>query len=117
MVSILDHFAKSASILVNEGASNRISDEEFRNIFKIRNFEDALDYCTSRCPIELQNKYRNRHINWWNPLKLQQMLFRAGFKTIYLSAPEQSASPVLRNEFYFDNLCNKAMLYMEVINQ
>jgi SAM-dependent methyltransferase len=114
--AFLEHFAASASYLVKEGSPDRFSDEEVKLIFKTEDYEDALNYCTSRCPVELQNKYRSRHINWWNPQKLHQMLSLAGFETIYLSAPEQSISPVLRNEFYFDNMCNKVMLYMEVIN-
>ncbi len=114
--AFLEHFAASASTLVKEGSNHRISNKELQEIFETMPYRKALDYCKSKCPVELQNKYRNRHINWWNPEKLQQMLSQAGFNTIYLSAPEQSASPVLRNEYYFDNMCNKVMLYMEAIN-
>jgi len=114
--AFLEHFAASASNLTPDGAKNPISDEELRSVFSSLPYEDALNYCTARCPVELQNKYRNRHINWWNPNKLHKMLSMAGFKTIYLSAPEQSASPVLRNDFYFDNMCNRVMLYMEAVN-
>ena len=114
--SFLEHFAASASLLVEEGAAERITDQEMEHIFSTMHYEDALDYCTARCPVELQNKYRRRHINWWTPEKLERMLKSAGFKTVYLSQAEQSMAPVLRNEYYFDNINNKTMLYMEAIN-
>jgi hypothetical protein len=43
------------------------------------------------------------------------MLRLAGFKTVYLSAREQSASPVMRNEAFFDNEDNKFVMYMEAV--
>ncbi len=114
--AFLEHFAASASLIVEEGASERITDEEMKHIFSTLHYEEAMEYCTSRCPVELQNKYRRRHINWWTPEKLEKMLKSAGFKTVYLSSAEQSMAPVLRNEYYFDNINNKTMLYMEAIN-
>jgi hypothetical protein len=114
--AFLEHFAASASTLTPDGAENPISDEEIRFVLGTKKYEDALDFFASRCPVELQYKYRNRHINWWNPEKLHRMLAQAGFKTIYLSQPEQSASPVLRNDNYFDNMTNRTMLYMEAVN-
>lgn len=113
--AFLEHFAASASTLTPDGAENPISDEEIRFVLGTKKYEDALDFFASRCPVELQYKYRNRHINWWNPEKLHRMLAQAGFKTIYLSQPEQSASPVLRNANYFDNMDNRVMLYMEAV--
>ena len=42
-------------------------------------------------------------------------LREAGFETVYRSAAEQSASPVMRNEVYFDNRFQKCMFYMEAV--
>jgi SAM-dependent methyltransferase len=108
--AFLTHFAAKASLLRENGS---ITDEEFRNQLQTRPFNEALDYCTAKCPIDLLDKNRQDHRNWWNPHKLEQFLSKAGFKTIYLSAAEQSASPVMRNEDYFDNVCNRFMVFME----
>lgn len=113
--AFLEHLAQSAALNVKEGASKRITDEELKDIFKTKTDEEVLEYCTSRCPVELQVKYR-RHISWWTPEKLERMLKEAGFNNIYLSAAEQSRSPVLRNEYYFDNYSNRTLFYMEAVN-
>lgn len=111
--AFLIHVAAQASPWHQEGAAQRINDEQFRNLILTKTKEDALNYCTSLCSIETQKKYRQDHINWWNQDKLEKMLKKAGFKTIYLSSREQSASPVMRNPVYFDNYDNKFVMYME----
>jgi hypothetical protein len=113
--AFLFHFASQVSTMHNDGAPERITDEQFRNIIQTRNMEDALNFCTSKCSVEIQKKYRGDHINWWNQKKLEKMMSLAGFKSIYLSAREQSASPVMRNEIYFDNEDNKFVMYMEAV--
>ncbi len=114
--AFLIHFAAHASPLTLNTAPDKISDEQFRNLFKTMTFEEAMNFCTSKCRIDVQTKMREFHINWWNAKKLERMLGLAGFKSMYISAPLQSISPVLRNEYFFDNVYNKVMLYMEVIN-
>jgi hypothetical protein len=93
-----------------------VSDEQFRELFHSMPYEEALNHCTAKCKVELQVTSRHSHINWWNGSKLGRMLTQAGFGSVYVSAAEQSASPVLRNEHYFDNLFNKVMLYVEAVN-
>jgi len=106
-------FASQTSSLHIDRSTQKISDEEFDRIFSERKFEDALNYCKSKCSIELQCKYPCHHINWWNKDKLFRMLRLAGFKNIYLSAYGQSMSPVLRNTYYFDSTCPRASIYVE----
>lgn len=113
--AFLAHFAHGASPTSSEPALEKISDEKFRALFKQMDFEDALNYCTAKCNTPKDPQQRGHHINWWNPAKLEKMLRLAGFTTMYLSAAEQSACPVLRNEHYFDNVFQKCMLYMEAI--
>lgn len=108
----LSHFAAQPS-LAFKGPSVKISDEEFRGLFETMSYEGALDYCTSKCSLDVHRSARQYHINWWNPKKLEQMLRQAGFDSVYPSAPEQSVSPVLCNERYFDNYANKVVTYME----
>jgi hypothetical protein len=43
------------------------------------------------------------------------MLTQAGFKTVYSTAPHQSASPVMRQKVLFDELWTGVALYMEAI--
>jgi SAM-dependent methyltransferase len=108
----LSHFAVQPSAAF-PGPSEKIADEEFRSLFKTKSFEDALDYCTSKCSVDVHRNTRQYHINWWNPKKMERMLRQAGFSSVYLSAAEQSASPVMCDEHYFDNFANKVMMYME----
>lgn len=111
--AFLFHVATQLSTFATDGPPERIGDEQFRDLLKSNSMEDALNYCTSRCSLEIQKRNRQNHINWWNPQKLQRMLKQAGFKTVYLSTREQSAAPVMRNEVYFDNEDNKFVMYME----
>jgi predicted SAM-dependent methyltransferase len=113
--AILEHFAYGTSIMNNEPAFEKICDEKFRELFSQLTYEAALDYCISKCDLSTQFVNRENHINWWNPSKLERMLRMAGFNTIYVSSAEQSSLPVLRNEHYFDNVYQKAMMYMEAV--
>ena len=99
----LFHFAAQASELYPVKNTEKISDNEFRSVFKNRSLDKALDYCTSKCSSENQKKFRNFHMNWWNFEKLERMLKKAGFKKVYLSAAGQSRLSVLRNPAHFDN--------------
>lgn len=111
----LAHFATSVSTLHIDGADERIDDNELKRIFNEMDFENALNYCCSRCPVEIQRKYPGNHINWWNKKKMVSMLKKAGFPKIYLSGCGQSFNPVLRNVAYFDNTHPKISLYIEAV--
>jgi predicted SAM-dependent methyltransferase len=111
----LIHFASNASTYHKEGPNHRIDDNEFRKVFKELSYNDALDYCTKRCSVEVAKKYRQNHINWWNTKKLERFLKAAGFKCIYTVAPNQSISRVFRNSHNFDNLWNRVAFHMEAI--
>jgi hypothetical protein len=113
--AFLFHMLTQVSTLYHDPSSEKISSEEFKNLVETMNYEDAMDYCTSKCSVEIHKKNRYDHFNWWNKKKYEKMLGLAGFKTIYSSAPEQSASPVLRNNYYFDNEHIKVMMYMEAV--
>lgn len=108
-------FASSASTLHADGSSERISDEELDRVFREWNYEEALNYCISKCSFEVQKKYPGNHINWWNKDKLFRMLKIAGFDNIYLSGYGQSFSPVLRNTSFFDSTHPKISFYVEAV--
>jgi len=111
----LVHFAANVSTIHAGDNPQRIQDEEFKHVMNTMKMEDAFDYCTSKCSVEIQRKYRANHINWWNHDKLIQALKAAGFSEIKIMAPGQSAAPVLRNQKYFDNLWNSVALFVEAV--
>jgi hypothetical protein len=112
---LLYHFAASASMIHVDSSAERIDDKQLDSLFREMKYEDALNYCVSKCSIETQKNYPGNHINWWNKDKVFKMLEKAGFCKIYLSGYGQSFSPVLRNIMYFDNTHPKVSLYVEAI--
>jgi SAM-dependent methyltransferase len=110
----LENFAAFASELHIEGPE-KISDSELHRIFDEMSYVDALNYCISKCPVELQKLDPGNHINWFNKEKLFRMLKQAGFEKIHHSAYGQSFSPVMRNLKYFDATLPKVSLYVEAI--
>ncbi len=111
----LTHFASSVSTLHSDGTTERIDDKQLNELFGKMKYEDVLDHCTFKCPVEIQKKYPGNHMNWWNFPKLSSMLRQAGFTKIYLSSYGQSFCPILRNTTCFDNTHPKISLYVEAI--
>lgn len=111
----LYHFAGNVSELHGDGAKVRVSDEQLRNLFAQNSFEDALNYCSTRCDLEIQSKYPGNHVNWWSQDKMTRMFKAAGFKIIYRSGYGQSFSPLMRDLTLFDNTHPKISIYMEAI--
>jgi len=111
----LYHFASNVSVLHQFGVNERISDEKLKKLFASMNLEDALNYCTSKCSLEIQSQFPGNHINWWNAEKLSRMLRNSGFNKVYSSGYGQSFSPVMRNTALFDNTHPKMSLYIEAI--
>ena len=109
----LYEFAVHVSELHSGGSSEKISDDQLTNIFKSNNYEDALDYCTSKCLINIQKRQPFTHINWYNTKKIMEMMNKAGFDDVRISGYGQSFVPVLRNTLYFDNTYYKTSLYIE----
>ena len=108
----LYHFATGISPLYS---NNSLTDEQLKIIFSKMEYESALNFITSKCPISIQKINPGHHINWWNKNKLIKMLKIAGFTNTYLSGYGQSFSPVLRNTTYFDNTYPKVSIYAEAI--
>ncbi len=111
----LDFFAANVSTIHSEDNPHKITDEEYKHVMNTMKMEDALDYCTKKCSVEIQRKYRSNHINWWNHEKLISALKAAGFTKIQIMAPGQSSSPVMRNPKYFDNQGSSVALFIEAI--
>jgi SAM-dependent methyltransferase len=111
----ISHFAANASTIHIADNPDKIGDEELRTILKTLNNEDALDYCTSRCKIDIQKEFRYNHINWWNADKLINALKVAGFKDVYISGPNQSSARIFRNNYYFEKKPNHVALTVEAI--
>ncbi len=112
---VIVHFAANASTIHVGGNAKKIDDKEFEHVMNTMKKEDAFDYCTSKCSVDIQKKFRQNHINWWNHEKLILALKKAGFRNCSIMAPGQSSQPVLRNNQYFDNLWNGVALFVEAI--
>ena len=108
-------FATSVSTLAVDGSPERMSDEEIERVFREMDYEQALDYCTAKCSLEVQKRNPGNHMNWFNKKKLHRMLSAAGFSKIYTSAYAQSHVPVLRNTDFFDHLSPRECLFMEAV--
>ena len=111
----LAFFAVSTSTLHNFGAKEKISDKKLNELFFKMDKESMLNYCTSRCPLEIQKKFPQTHINWFNFEKISKMLKIAGFQKIYPSQYGQSIIGILRNTFYFDTSHPRMSLYVDAI--
>lgn len=109
------HFASAASTLHVDGAPERIGDGELRRLFESLPYEQALNQCTAKCPVEVQKRHPGNHINWWNADKLARCLTEAGFTDVRRSGYAQSQCPVLRDTRYFDNTRPSVSLYMEAV--
>jgi len=112
---LLVHFAANASAIYNDGAPERISDDQFKDFFHNNSMDDFFNLCIQKCSVEKQKKYRQNHINWWTNKKLISMLESAGFRKIYQLSCFQSTSPVMRNKFYFDKYWNNVALFIEAV--
>ena len=107
------NFASSSSELHADGAAEQISDQEFQRIFTALSLEDALDHCLSKCSVEVQRRHPENHINWFSAGKLEAMMRKAGFGTVYRSGYGQSQCAVLRDVQLLENREPGVGLFME----
>jgi hypothetical protein len=107
-------FASNASTLHPDGASERVSDEEFREKLE-QDLESALNYATSKVSIDVQRRYPENHINWISAAKLKRMIVAAGFQTVYQSALGESKLEILRDVKLLEARRPEIALYMEAV--
>lgn len=112
---MLVHFAANTSTLHVGGNPSRISDDEFKEVMRSLPKQDAFDYCTGKCSVDVQRQFRRNHINWWNHEKLNVALKKSGFPQSHILAPGQSSIQVFRNQRCFDNLWNYVALFVEAV--
>jgi predicted SAM-dependent methyltransferase len=108
-------FASNATTLHADGAPERLSDAELRKAFAELSYAEALNYCTAKCSLDVQRRYPEDHINWFNADKLIEMVRNAGFKSVFRSGCGQSRCPVLRDTRVFDARASEIGLYIEAI--
>jgi len=106
--------ATSTSVNHLDGSPERITDEQLDDALATRGLEKTLDFCISKCDLEVQQRNPGNHINWWTFDKFKQMLEAVGFSPVLRSAFGQSASPLLRDTRKFDNTHPEFSLYIEV---
>jgi predicted SAM-dependent methyltransferase len=108
-------FASNVSTLHPDGAPERVTDQELQEKLKEQDLEAALNYCKSKVSVEIQGKYRQNHINWFNARKLERMMRAAGFQSVYRSAIGESKCPILRDVKLLEARRPEIALYMEAI--
>ncbi|MEX1071954.1 MAG: class I SAM-dependent methyltransferase [Anaerolineales bacterium] len=109
------NFASSATILHPDPAANPISDQEFQRVFSELGYADALNFCTAKASIEIQRRYPENHINWFNATKVKRMLTEAGFEQTYRSGYGQSHCPVLRDVALLEARQPEVGLFFEAV--
>lgn len=109
------NFASSASELHPDPAAKRISDQEFQKVFQRTEFKEAMDFCTSRASVDIQKRYPDNHINWFNAEKMEEMISLAGFQIAYRSGYGQSRCPVLRDTGLLEDRQPELGLFFEAI--
>jgi SAM-dependent methyltransferase len=111
--SFLWTFACTATEIHVDGADVRLSDADITAAFRDMPYTKALDYCASFVSIEKQKLYPGGHMNWWNVVKLGDMLRGAGFPHVYLSAFGQSKSEDMQDIRVFDFGHKEVSVYIE----
>jgi ubiquinone/menaquinone biosynthesis C-methylase UbiE len=106
-------FASNASELHPDGAPEQISDKEFQKVFGELSYEEALNYCTAKCSLEIQKRYPENHINWFTAEKLENMLRDAGFANVNRSGFGRSLCPILRDVQLLEARRPEIGLYVE----
>ena len=74
----------------------KISSEELKNKFKNMSKKEFADYYTNKVPRDYQKINSGNHINWWNFDKIKLMLYKSGFRKIFLSKVQKSRCPEMR---------------------
>ncbi len=109
----LDHFASCLTLQHPCKGLKKMSDEEIDSYFKEFSKEEAYNKILSLIPDKRDSIYFGDHINWFNYEKLNRMLSKYNFTTIFKSGYGQSSDVRLRNTYYFDNTCPDISLYVE----
>ncbi|WP_373840306.1 methyltransferase domain-containing protein [Methanospirillum sp.] len=113
----LSHFAAQLSFMYDGPVENKISDEEFDNIFSNNCLNDALNILIKKIDLTFHSQTPGYHINWFTYEKIERMLTTAGFSLVYRSGWGQSLNPVLQNTSIFDITHPKISLYVEAVKK
>ncbi len=100
--------------------SSKISPKEFSDNYDRMKKEDFANYYSNKA-IEMMGKVQVAgHLNWWNYEKVENMLKKAGFNTIYRSSYQKSRFSEMRdtkNKKYFDSTFPDISLFVEAIKE
>lgn len=98
------------------GAPGKMTPAELNNFFKnSKDLFSAVDQLSKNSDRVFQKKNPGNHVNWYNKEKIASMLREAGFKEVYISGPQQSLEPVLRDYRYFDSTSPLRSLYVDAV--
>lgn len=118
--NLIDLFVFSIATTVSrlfpiETNAEKITHEEFNNLFQTYTFDEALDKIVERCDLDFHKEQPQWHINWISSDKLIRFMKNAGFSNPYPSRAFQSSAEVLRDRRYFDSKDRHLSVYVEAI--
>lgn len=98
----------------------KISLAELQERFKLMKKDELAEYCIKELGIDHKDSSccAEKHINWWNYDKLNNMLKEAGFKKINRSNEQRSCFKELRGRgiyWGFDSTCPEISFWAEAI--
>lgn len=96
-----------------DDAGPKMTAAEVRELVNRMGREDLLNYVQSR--VRFDPSRPGNHVSWWNGDKIIAFMREAGFSSPYRSGFGQSACPVLRNTYYFDNTHPQISVYVEAV--
>lgn len=117
-IRTIDHTLENAFMIrfLRQVTNRRLlSSDEIRDALATKSKTEAMDYFLSLCSMEHHQKNPGDHVNWFNFDKLETMLKKAGFPTVYATGYGQSAAMVMRNKYHFDRTRPTFSLYVEAI--
>jgi len=98
--------------------AQRLEPQEIREKINSMGYEEYADYLINKIPDDYQ-KDNFGHCNWWSYEKLEKMLKKAGFKTVYRSKAFQSKFPEMRKHktlrYSFDTTWTSISVFVEAI--
>jgi len=98
--------------------AERLKQQEIREKINSMGYEEYADYLINKIPEDYQNNNIG-HCNWWSYEKLERMLKKAGFKTVYPSKAFQSRFPEMRKHktlrYSFDLTWTSISIFVEAI--
>lgn len=109
----LEHVATALAPNNKTPSAKKYHAAEILSVLQEKTRDEALDFFTSQC--QFLPDHPGNHVSWWTHDKIMGLLKTSGFKTIYRSGHNQSASPLMRHSELFDSTHPQMSIYVEAV--